>query len=57
VTLKQQITKSLSVQLNLNNISNSQDGRTIADRVTGWMLPDVNNKYGMTADFGVRLEL
>jgi hypothetical protein len=57
VTLKQQIMKGLSVQLNLNNISNSQDGRTIADRITGWMLPDVSNKYGMTADFGVRLEL
>ena len=57
VTLKQQITNKLSVQLNLNNITNSPDSRTVANRLTGWMLQDVSNKYGMTADLGVRLEL
>jgi TonB-dependent receptor len=56
VTLKQQITRNISAQLNLNNITNSADSRTIADRITGWMLQDVSNKYGMTADLGVRIE-
>jgi outer membrane receptor protein involved in Fe transport len=57
VTLKQKITDNISVSLNLNNITNTQEGTTLANRITGWMLTDTNIKYGMTADLGVRIEL
>jgi len=57
VTLKQKITDNISVSLNLNNITNTEEGTTLANRITGWMLSDTSNKYGMTADFGVRIEL
>lgn len=57
VTLRQKITDYLSVSLNLNNITNTEEGTTLADRITGWMLTDTNIKYGMTADLGVRIEL
>jgi TonB-dependent receptor len=57
VTLKQQITDYLSVSLNLNNITNTEEGSTLANRITGWSLTSSNIKYGMTADLGVRIEL
>ncbi|MCX6142357.1 MAG: TonB-dependent receptor [Ignavibacteriales bacterium] len=57
ITLRQKVTDNISVSLNLNNITNSTESTTLADRVTNWMLPDVSNKYGMTADLGVRIEL
>ena len=56
MTLKQQATDYLSLILSLNNISNTQEGAMIANRLTGWQLIDTNQKYGMTVDFGVRLE-
>jgi TonB-dependent receptor len=57
LTLKQKITDNISVSLNLNNITNTEEGTTFANRITGWMLTDTNIKYGMTADLGVRIEL
>jgi TonB-dependent receptor len=57
VTLKQKITDNISVSLNLNNITNTEEGTTFANRITGWTLTRTNNRYGMTADLGVRIEL
>jgi TonB-dependent receptor len=57
VALKQDITDNISVLLNLNNITNTEEGTTLSNRITGWLLPSSNIKYGMTADLGVRLEL
>ncbi|MDP2887291.1 MAG: TonB-dependent receptor [Ignavibacteria bacterium] len=55
IALKQQITDNISVLLNLNNITNSQEGSSMANRLTGWILQNSSNKYGMTADIGVRV--
>jgi TonB-dependent receptor len=57
IALKQRVMDNVSVFLNLNNITNAQDGSIYYDRVTGWELPNTTNEYGMTADFGVRVNL
>ncbi|HCA80371.1 MAG TPA: TonB-dependent receptor [Bacteroidetes bacterium] len=59
VTLKQSITDHISVTLNLNNITNSVESSSVANRiVTSFgLLENSSNKYGMTADFGLRIEL
>jgi TonB-dependent receptor len=57
MTLRQKITDNISVSLNLNNITNTEEGSTLANRITGWNLTSTNIKYGMTADLGVRIEL
>jgi TonB-dependent receptor len=57
LTLKQKISDRLSVSLNLNNLTNTEEGSLLSNRITGWSLPSSNIRYGMTADIGVRLEL
>jgi len=57
LAIKQKVTDNISVSLNVNNISNNQNGTTIANRITGWMLPNGNSRYGTTADLGVRIDL
>jgi TonB-dependent receptor len=57
VALKQRITDFLSVIVNINNITNPQEGTSTTNRLTGWLFPDGNNKYGTTADLGVRIDL
>jgi len=56
IALKQQVLDNLSLILNVNNITDTKEGATIANRLTEWRLPDTNNRYGTTVDFGVRLE-
>ena len=56
IAVKQRITDQLSVLVNLHNITDAQEGTSIANRLTGWTLADASNKYGMAADLGVRLE-
>lgn len=58
LAFKQGITENISVTLNLNNITNAQEGTTTVNRYhPEWNLPNANNKYGPTADLGVRVEL
>ncbi|MDD8017700.1 MAG: TonB-dependent receptor, partial [Bacteroidota bacterium] len=58
LAFKQKLTDFISVTLNLNNITNTQEGTTTADRFhSDWVLPNVNNRYGTTADLGIRVEL
>ncbi len=57
IKLNQKITNNLSVSLDLNNITNSEDLRQIDNRAQGWQLYDYSNKYGMSANLGVRLDL
>ena len=57
IALKQQITDNVSVFLNLNNITNTREGNIVFDRITGWELPNTNYMYGLTADFGARVDL
>ena len=56
-TLKQKLGDYVSVFLNLNNFTNTQEGTSIVNRFhPEWNLPNVNNRYGTTVDLGVRVE-
>ncbi|MCI0691927.1 TonB-dependent receptor [candidate division KSB1 bacterium] len=55
LAIKQQITKDISVLLNVNNITSVEEGSSIANRVQGWDLLNESEKYGLTADLGVRV--
>lgn len=57
IELKQDITDNISVLLNLNNITNAKDASLYYNRKLGFEVPNTDNKYGMTANLGVRLEL
>ncbi len=57
ISLKQEITKNVSVLLNLNNITNAKDGNLYYDRILGVEVPNTDHKYGMTGEFGVRVNL
>jgi TonB-dependent receptor len=56
LTVKQKITDRISVLVNLNNLTDTEEKTTVANRVEGWRLPDTNQRYGVTGDVGVRLE-
>lgn len=57
VALKQKVTPFLSLSLNFNNVTNIEDGSSIFNRVFDRTLFDQSEMYGLTADFGVTLEL
>jgi outer membrane receptor for ferrienterochelin and colicin len=57
ITVKQGITDYLSLILNINNLTNTQEGTSWADRPLGLTVPDTDVKYGTTIDFGVRVDL
>jgi len=56
LALKQKVTDYLSLFLNLNNITNIEDGTTLSRRRFNSSLFDQSEKYGLTADFGAALE-
>ncbi|MEW5800217.1 MAG: TonB-dependent receptor [Bacteroidota bacterium] len=61
-SLKQKITDFLSIFVNLNNLTNSEDGTKIYSRnnvpqeFIGRTLFDQSEQYGFTGDFGVTVE-
>lgn len=57
IALKQKITDYLSAFLNINNVTNVEDGAELERRQYGYTLFDQSEKYGLTADFGVTLQL
>ena len=57
IAVRQKVTDNISLMFNANNITNTHEGSTIANRLTGWMLTNSDNRYGTTMDFGVRVEL
>lgn len=58
IALTQKATDYLTCILNLNNISNTKEMTSIANRLVNWpLLTDVVNIYGFTVDFGLRVEL
>ena len=57
IALKQKITNYLSLFVNLNNITNIEDGSVLYSRQYDFTLFDQSEKYGFTADFGVVVEL
>ncbi|MBN2088636.1 TonB-dependent receptor [candidate division KSB1 bacterium] len=57
LALKQRITPNISLLLNVSNLTNVEDGSSIYNRVYERRLFNQSEKYGLTADFGVTLEL
>ncbi|MFA7563816.1 MAG: TonB-dependent receptor [Candidatus Neomarinimicrobiota bacterium] len=56
LAIKQQITKGISLMLNINNLTNTKEGTSLVDRIDH--RTDINNEetYGLTADLGLRIE-
>jgi TonB-dependent receptor len=57
LALRQRITRMLSVRVNVSNLTNIKEGNSIYNRVNGYKILNTNDLYGITADFGVILEL
>jgi TonB-dependent receptor len=55
LALKQQITNNISLIMNVNNMTNVEESTLILNRDMGWRLLDTSERYGLTADFGVRI--
>jgi hypothetical protein len=55
LAIKQEINENIAVLFNLNNFTNSEEGTSIKNRIMGWTLPDWSEKYGVTADLGVKI--
>lgn len=57
LALKQKITDYLSVMLNVSNITNIEEGNSINNRVNGYKILNISERYGFTADLGIKLIL
>lgn len=56
IALRQKITDFLSIYLNVNNITNVEDGSSLVSRNYGYTLFDQSEQYGTTADLGIALQ-
>ena len=56
IALKQKITDFLAVFVNINNVTNVEDGSTLVRRAYNYSLFDQSEQYGLTADVGVYLD-
>lgn len=56
LALKQRITDNLSLFFNISNLTNTEDGSSIDNRVEDRKLFNQSEKYGLTADFGATIQ-
>jgi TonB-dependent receptor len=57
LAVKQQITSNLSLLLNVNNVTDIEEGTSNLNKVHGWHLLNTSEVYGLTADLGLRITL
>ena len=57
LSLKQRVTKNVSVLFDLNNITNVEEGESTHSRIGGWTLLTQSQKYGLSGGLGVRIDL
>lgn len=57
IALKQKITDYLSLHLNINNLTNIKDENYLDDVMDQYRILRTSARYGLTADFGVQLDL
>ena len=57
LALKQKITDYLTIMLDINNLTNLKDENKIDDRVNQYTIPNTSQRYGLTGDLGVRIDL
>lgn len=55
--LKYQVSESLALMLNINNFTNTEESNSILNRAFDRKLVNTSEKYGLTADLGVRFTL
>ncbi|HNW60412.1 MAG TPA: TonB-dependent receptor [bacterium] len=55
LALKQGITKNIALVLNVNNLTDVEEGNSVRNRVRNWTLFNQSEKYGTTSDFGVTM--
>lgn len=56
LALKQKITDNISLLLNVNNLTDVEEGSSISNNVFNRVMFDQSEKYGITIDFGVIAE-
>jgi TonB-dependent receptor len=56
LSLKQKVTDNISLLLNLNNLTNTEEPTSDMYLETGWDLPRTSQKYGLSGELGVRIE-
>ncbi len=57
LALKQKLTNYLTIQLDINNLTNLKDENMIDNRVNQYIIPNTSQRYGLTGDLGVRIDL
>ncbi len=56
LALKQKVTDYLSVMLNISNLTNIKEENSIYNRVNEYKILNTSERYGLTADFGVKID-
>jgi TonB-dependent receptor len=54
LAVKYKIFKNIDIMLNINNITNLEESTSIRDNTYGWRLLNDSERYGTTADLGIR---
>lgn len=57
LALKQKVTDYLSVLLNISNLTNTKEENYIYNRVNGYKILNTSERYGLTADLGIKIDL
>jgi len=56
LALKQRVSDYLSILLSINNLTGIEERASIVNRVNNYTLLNTSERYGLTADLGVKLE-
>lgn len=57
LSLRQHITRNLSIFVNINNLTNAKEGTSSVNRVENWRLLNEEQTFGVTADVGLRVQM
>ena len=55
--LKYQYNDNIAVLLNINNLTNIKEENLIYNRVNGYKILNTSERYGLTADLGIKIDL
>jgi len=56
LTVKQRFSDNVALLMSVSNLLNVEENTYTSNRVYDWTRLNVSQKYGMTADFGVRVD-
>ncbi len=57
LALKQQFSENISALLNVSNLTNIKEETSLYNRANGYKILNTSERYGVTADFGVKISL